>query len=99
MATPTLAKSLESDRPYDGKLIDELTETINKVEQPKPPQPDLSVTIITPTNEERRIRNAAMLLELWAIGEELPKPTFKAALGGFPDGHTDYAHQAGKSVA
>jgi hypothetical protein len=69
------------------------------------PQPDLSTTIITPTDEQRRARNAAMLHELWTLGEqmaaqafELPQPKpdpLAIALNGFPDVNTYRAYYAG----
>lgn len=42
MAASTLAKSPAPEFPqrYDGNLIDNLTKTVEKVEQPKPPQPE-----------------------------------------------------------
>jgi len=67
--------------------------------------PDLSTTLITETDEQRRIRNAAMLLELWKLGEQmgtqaielpLPKPDPLAiALNGFPDFASSQAYYAG----
>jgi hypothetical protein len=63
-----------SEQQYDGNLIDDRTHLGDKAEKPKPSQSDLSIAIITPTDGERRIRNAAMLLELWALGEKLTDP-------------------------
>lgn len=94
MATPTLANSPESGRPYDGNLIDELVRTVEEVQKPKPPQPEYEIT--TPTDEERRERNAAMLSTIWALGESLVRPTLKDALHGFPDVNTYYADAAGR---
>jgi hypothetical protein len=106
MATSTLAKSPLSDRPYDGNLISELIETVEKVEQPKPPQPDPAVEITSRTDEERRASNAEMLNALWILGEqmaeqaiELPRPKpdpLTVALNGFPDVFSSWAYQQGR---
>lgn len=104
MATPTLAKSPESHPDYDGNLIEDLVRTVEQVQKPKPPQPDYTIT--TPTDEERRERNAEFLTALWILGEqmaeqavELPRPKpdpFTIALNGFPDVNTYYADAAGR---
>ncbi len=116
MATPTLAKhsalhqffhealrpanQQKPEKPYDGKLIENLNKLVekNQPNQPKPPQPDLSVTIVTPSDEERKARNAEMLNALWILGEQMaaqafeirqPKPDpLLVALNGFPDVNT-----------
>lgn len=77
MATSTLANS-PSNLPFDGRLIEDLTDLAPNPEQPKPPQPDPRFSITTPTDEERRERNAAMLNTIWALGESLPDK-FKCA--------------------
>jgi hypothetical protein len=95
MATSTLANSPDPLSP----LIDSLTEMVKKAEQPKPPQsePDgFRIPDSIPTDEERRIRNAAMLLGLWKLGETLVKPTLQDALHGFPDVNSYYADAAGR---
>lgn len=111
MATSTLAKSpspTNSPEPYDGKLIDGLTDLVRNVEKPKPPQPEITNSIIrnsiTPTDDERRERNAAMLLSLWALGEQMAEQAFElphpkpdpltVALNGFPDVNSSYAYYA-----
>lgn len=111
MATPTLANSPHSHDPqpdpvFNGEIIGKLTDLVENVSRPKPLQPDLSTTIITPTDDERRERNAAMLLELWALGERMaaqafeippPKPDpLVVALNGFPDVSTRDAFYAGQ---
>lgn len=120
MATPTLANSPElhplfkdilrpfapqSERQYDGKLIEGLTDLVEDVSKPKPPQSDgFSIPDSIPTDEQRRERNAAMLLELWKLGEEMGKQAFEVqpkpdplaiALNGFPDVNSYYAYRAG----
>jgi hypothetical protein len=105
VATPTLAKSPTPEFPqHQGTTIEELERLVERVSRPKPPQPDLSTTITTPTDEERRERNAAMLNALWALGEqmaeqafELPRPKpdpLTIALNGFPDVNTSRNYYA-----
>lgn len=95
MATSTLANS-PSTPEFDGRLIEDLTDLAPDPEQPKPPQPDPRFSITTPTDEERRERNAAMLNTIWALGESLVRPTLKDALHGFPDVNSYYADAAGR---
>jgi hypothetical protein len=88
-------------------LIRDLVRTVEKVEQPKPPQPDpsLEIGIISRTDEERRACNAEMLNALWILGEQMgeqaselphPKPDpLTVALNGFPDVFSSWAHQQG----
>jgi hypothetical protein len=92
----------ESDRPYDGNLIDKLIDTVIEAEKPKPPQ---SATEPDETRDKIRDRNAAMLHALWILGEqmgeqafELPRPKpdpLTIALNGFPDVNTSRAYYAG----
>lgn len=106
MATPTLTKSPLSDRPYDGNLVENLIQQVEKVSQPKPPQPEPATEIISRTDEERRAHNAEMLNALWILGEQMvdqafelsrPKPDpLTVALNGFPDVNTSLAYQAGR---
>jgi len=103
MATPTLAKSPQSDRPYDGNLIEELTEIVIRAEKPKPPQPETEIT--RRSDEERKASNAELLNALWILGEQmgtqafelpLPKPDpLSIALNGFPDFASSQAYYAG----
>jgi hypothetical protein len=112
MATPTLAnpQSRENHSPeYSGQLIEELTRTVEKVEQPKPPQsePDgFTIPEAIPTDDQRRARNAEMLNALWILGEgmnlqasEIPPrqklDPLTIALNGFPDVNTYYANREG----
>jgi len=108
MATPTLAKP-QSPENLNSPLVNELTRIIEKVEQPKPPQsePDgFTIPAAIPTDDQRRARNAAMLNELWAIGEGMNLQAFEIpprkkldpltiALNGFPDVNTYYADREG----
>ena len=101
MATPTLAKSPESHPQYDGKLIEDLIRTVEKVQKPKPPQPAPAPA----KNDDPREQNARMLSALWEQGEKMaaqaielrgkPDPLL-VALNGFPDVHTYYADAAGR---
>ena len=85
---------------HSGRLIDDLVKTVEKVEQPKPPQP------VTDRDKDPRERNAAMLLHLWEQGEamaaqafELPQPKpdpLTVALNGFPDVYSSWADQMGR---
>ncbi len=97
MATPSLAKSPAPEFPqHDGSTIDRITELVERVSEPKPPQ-SAPAPIADP-----RERNAAMLLDLWQQGErwtaqafELPHPKpdpLTAALNGFPDVNTKRAY-------
>jgi hypothetical protein len=96
MATPTLAKSHESDRQQDGRLIERLTDLVEKVQKPKPPAP-------APSGEPRQ-QDVAMLLDLMALGEKMaaqaielratPDPLL-IALNGFPDVNNYYAYREG----
>ncbi|MGB7585213.1 MAG: hypothetical protein WBM11_10235 [Terriglobales bacterium] len=122
MATPTLANShihplfreiLRSiappNTPNDGKVLDDLTQLVEKVEQPKPPQPDgFTIPDSIPTDDQRRARNAEMLNALWILGEcmaaqslaEIPArkqlDPLTIALNGFPDVNTYYADREGR---
>lgn len=102
MATSTLANSPQSDCPYDGNLIDELVDTVERVQQPKPPQ-----SAPEPDNSQDKIRdqNARMLIALWKQGEQMAAQAVELrvtadplliALNGFPDVHTYYADAAGR---
>lgn len=96
-------ESPESERPYNGKLIPDLVDLVERAQKPKPPRPDYEIN--TPTDEERRERNAEFLNALWVLGEQMatqaveipqPKPDpLTIALNGFPDVNTYYAYQAG----
>lgn len=106
MATSTLAKLPDAGLPITGSLIEDLTRTVETVEQPKSPQPDPSVEITSRTDEERRASNAEMLNALWILGEqmaeqaiELPRPKpdpLTVALNGFPDVFSSWAYQQGR---
>ena len=65
---------------------------------------DLSTTIISRTDEERREQNAELLTELWWLGEKMitqalglqPKPDpLVVALNGFPDVNTSRDYYEG----
>lgn len=95
MASHTLAKSPSSDRPYDGILIDNLPELVEKAENPTPPQPARAPIVIPDENGRDEKRNAAILHELWVLGEQMAAQAFELrqpksdpltiALNGFPD--------------
>lgn len=115
MATPTLANSnlhplfqeiLRSiappNTPNDGKVLDDLTQLVEKVEQPKPPQSEPDAE-----KDRRKEQNAAMLLDAWTQGEKMSLqaseiPPHKrldpltVALNGFPDVNTYYADREGR---
>jgi hypothetical protein len=88
------------EEPFDGHLIDNLVEIVERVEEPKPPQP-----APLPVGDPRE-SNAAMLCALWEQGErwaaqafELPQPKpdpLTIALNGFPDVYTSRAYQEGR---
>lgn len=104
MATPTLAKSPQQEDSYDGNLIPELIDLVERrVDQPKPPQPETD--ILSRTDDERKASNAELLNALWILGEQmsaqafelpLPQPDPLAiALNGFPDFASSQAYYAG----
>lgn len=105
MAGSTLAVSPQSETPrptpegdadsnfYEGSLIDGIIGVVEKARRPKPPQP-VETPAVIPTDDERRERNAAMLLNLWEIGERMTFQAFElrhkpdpllVAYNGFPD--------------
>jgi hypothetical protein len=71
MATPTLAKSPapNDSQPYDGKLIDELTELVERVEEKKPAQS-------VPTEDDFRKQNEKLLLAAWYVGNNFATAYF-----------------------
>jgi hypothetical protein len=68
MASSTLANSPQSDRPFTGNLIDELTHTVKKVEKPKPPTPAPHGRNSDAAGNDPREKNACMpnVYRAWA---------------------------------